>query len=741
MAIGDNNNSNLFGTDYNSEEEERKKAELAAQNARMGATGGTQDLLLRSFEDSLLKGQSQNNPFGQAGIQAGQQFANNIQESRNLPASAFGQAPASNPFSVQVFEDPSFNTLKSNATDDEAAAFFLSKAVQSELEKPMGQFDFTKAYDNAAQEYIQDLDLKYLSSRPRLIARGVASANKELQEYINTFAKPDSPQGNFLTRMETGEDLTPQEIQSAQAFATSMGTTFDPKTGYSREAFGEARNAELNPAMTGLRPVDPQTGEFLSQSVIAAGEKAGLTFPSQVSLPKPQVPQAPIAPMGQEETRAALGGMTLNEYLNAPAGTPGVSGLRTDPQGRMITPSTQPPVDSAVSAATTQPSTGPVKVPDELMSQVSRPAGQTAEFRDGNRDGIEDREQGIFRPGELIGYDAQGNEVRSPGTQQPVNRIPATAQPPASALSSFEQDSLARQQRIGGTGSFEGDSEAREARVRANERRPGESQADRDTRVAQSKTTGGQTEGLSFDDARRRAEGQLAARGVRNPSASQVNALARALQQGEPERLAELATQRAKDNIAIGESQAVSADKNSFNTSISNSTSPEGVVDYNQALNEYVKGGGSSKGYLEFLRKGQELEQKAKDAGKKPEITVVEIDGFRALLQDGRYMTGTTVGGEELSTSAIRTLQGRIELIADAEEDYLSGDPERIKRAERTITALDIKNDFGGQLSARDYFGFNLNSLTGKDKEAYNFAINNPDDERSQKILDRLGAN
>ena len=109
--------------------------------------------------------------------------------------------------------------------------------------------------------------------------------------------------------------------------------------------------------MTGMQPVNPQTGEFLSQSVIAAGEKAGLTFPSQVSLPKPQAPQAPIAPMGQDETRAALGGMTLNEYLNAPAGTPGVSGLRTDPQGRMVPKIgqfqeqpevAQPPVDSAV---------------------------------------------------------------------------------------------------------------------------------------------------------------------------------------------------------------------------------------------------------------------------------------------------------------------------------------------------------------------------------------------------------
>jgi hypothetical protein len=51
----------------------------------------------------------------------------------------------------------------------------------------------------------------------------------------------------------------------------------------------------------------------------------------------------------------------------------------------------------------------------------------------------------------------------------------AVAQPPVDALSSFEQDSLSRQQRIGGTGSYEDDSNARDARLRANERQPGES--------------------------------------------------------------------------------------------------------------------------------------------------------------------------------------------------------------------------------------------------------------------------
>ena len=58
MAIGDNTNPNLFGTNYNPEDEEEKKALLAAQNAMMGAG--------------------------------------------NIPASAFGQAPAVAPFSLEA---------------------------------------------------------------------------------------------------------------------------------------------------------------------------------------------------------------------------------------------------------------------------------------------------------------------------------------------------------------------------------------------------------------------------------------------------------------------------------------------------------------------------------------------------------------------------------------------------------------------------------------------------------------
>ena len=299
-----------------------------------------------------------------------------------------------------------------------------------------------------------------------------------------------------------------------------------------------------------------------------------------------------------------------------------------------------------------------------------------------------------------------------------------------------EQGFVREERRLGGRGvtlspeQMNELSAEREARLAA--RIPGDQTAV-DTRAAQSRTTGGQTEGLSFDDARRRAEGQLAARGVRNPSASQVNALARGIQAAEPERLAELATQRAKDDIIIGRGQAASADEDSFNTSISNSTSAGGVIDYNKALNEYVGGGGSNRGYLEFLRKGQELEQEARDAKIKPEIKVVRIGEFNVLTQDGKYMTATTIGGEEVSTSAIRTIKGKIQLIEDAEKDYFSGDPERIRRAERTITALDIKdNEFGGQSTAKDYFepdagpkAFNPNTLSAEDKQFYDRLIGN----------------
>jgi len=587
----------------------------------------------------------------------------------------------------------------------------------------------------------------------------------------------DKPNSNLF-----GTDYNAEEEASLAAQSAMMGAVGVPAT-----APGQAPvELTIAPPMTGLRPVDPQSGEFLSQEVIDTGKKYGFTFPSQVSLPVQQASQVPVPPIGQEKTPAALGGTTLNEYLNTPAGTKSniqtEGSLTGDAQAAQGTPNVNQVLQDGIGPFQpggvdfSKPPTMPENKQQDTQGQQLGPELEIRRGKEGSPQGYFNAitDERPLTPEEIQlgkafadrrGFDFNPrtgfSSITDPGSK--TFDTPATLEnfrnrglnlgqfmryedDPSQRTEQFvdEQGRLRRRLTVDAA-TLQGFSPERIAQDRPLAPEFAQAEATGDQMIADLRAEEAAERGegkMSYTDAKIRARGLFAAKNI-DPSSSQLRDLARSIQAAEPERLEELETKRAKD-------QGESADKDSFNTSISNSTSPQGVIDYNQALNEYVKGGGSSKGYLEFLRKGQELEQKAIDAGKKPEITAVEIGGFRVLLQDGRYMTGTTVGGEELSTSAIRTLQGRIELLGDAEEDYLSGDPERMKKAERTITALDIKNDFGGQLTAKDYFEpnsddkrkpFDPDALTGKDKEAYDFAIKNPDAPQSNSILRLLGAN
>ena len=430
MAIGDKPNQNLFGTNYNPEDEEEKKARLAAQGAMMGAGSPT------------------------------------VVGAGNIPASAFGQAPAVTPFSMEAAGqvNPMMQPQSLKVTP-QAPATFLPYADDVAPPPASALSVFTPG-----GEVKPNVDVNAITPSPEMTSTSA----------VNTALNQEVAVGSPIVE----NDPSVMSRVGSFLFPYGLGGVNRPTPGLAQgETALEATQGVTPPAQRPMAGAQEQPGAVVSPFLQSPDTPSGSGGPLLRGFEMVNdAARGSNAPMGQDATRAALGGMTLNEYLNAPAGTEGVSGLQTDPQGRMITPSAQPPVDSAVP--------------------------------------------------------------------------PATAQPPVDALSSFEQDSLARQQRIGGTGSFEGDSEAREARLRAEERQPGESQADRDTRIAQGRTTGGQTQGMSFDDARRRAEGQLAARGVKNPSASQVNALARALQAGEPERLAELETKRAKDAIELRDAEA-----------------------------------------------------------------------------------------------------------------------------------------------------------------------------------------
>ena len=345
MAIGDKPNQNLFGTNYNPEDEEQKKARLAAQGAMMGA---------------------------------------------NIPASAFGQAPAVAPFSMEAagqvnpmmeqqnlesFAQPQviFRDYDVPATPPASAlsVFTPGGEVKPNVDvnaiTPSPEMTSTSAVNTAlnqevavgptsnepgflyntfvnapvkadqiATEFMSNLGNKISTGYDDLLGSAMRNltpaedrkfANNEPfgKTFTDTFAitrpdgtkfypdevtssagatqapseasalgatpgvtstvetpsegaqeqgqsiqqgAPGSAQANFATRMATGEALTPQEIQDAQAFAASMGTTFDPATGYSREAFENAQTTQAQAATApagGLTTVGGASlSEFLS---------------------------------------------------------------------------------------------------------------------------------------------------------------------------------------------------------------------------------------------------------------------------------------------------------------------------------------------------------------------------------------------------------------------------------------------------------------------------------------------
>jgi hypothetical protein len=83
-----------------------------------------------------------------------------------------------------------------------------------------------------------------------------------------------SPQANFEARKATGKQFTPEEIAQAEALAKSMGTTFDPETGYSRQPFLDAQAPQVQ-APAG----EPTTQSGIPLSQFLSGEaipEAGL---------------------------------------------------------------------------------------------------------------------------------------------------------------------------------------------------------------------------------------------------------------------------------------------------------------------------------------------------------------------------------------------------------------------------------------------------------------------------------
>ena len=282
-----------------------------------------------------------------------------------------------------------------------------------------------------------------------------------------------SPQSNYYDFVQRGGQMNDEQLRQANEMAMSMGTTFDPETGYSRQpyqdyqeqgpqvqapmsisdtrgmlqaerealanrpgyGYGGAVNDQYQSAdfdtisrgifdtpMTGMRPINSETGEPLSQGVIDAAARAGLELPMG-SVPLPKAPVNSV-PMGQDETRARLGGRTLNEYLNAPDGA--VSGLRTDPQGRMI-PSRGRAAQDGVFAYDDMTRADAYGQYEDEVSQAYQRQSERMQQRADQRDGTAGpRTYGGYTTAQLRGMVGGGDNLRAAQMRAEAGLNPVT---------------------------------------------------------------------------------------------------------------------------------------------------------------------------------------------------------------------------------------------------------------------------------------------------------------------------
>jgi len=333
MAIGDNNNSNLFGTNYNSEEEERKKAELAAQNARMGA------------------GNVPASAFGQApavapfSLEAAGQV-NPMMEQQSLPAESVSHLMTDNPFiatgGTPTTAQPNVNFNAFSAADQANPAFENMSAGEiinkfnepGYTTPPLVEPTFSERPKSRFRGFVDPIIDEFTSA-----GQDAVSAAKVGYQY---FSDPSKPTLQSLTEQEKQNrsaglaDLqarNEESIRRGEAFLSQDATTQAPSGALTLGATPSVTPPVETPSVGAQGQVGAVQSPFLQSPDTPSGLGGpllrGFNMVNDASRP-------PNAPMGQDATQAALGGRTLNEYLNAPAGTEGVSGLRTDPQGRMI---------------------------------------------------------------------------------------------------------------------------------------------------------------------------------------------------------------------------------------------------------------------------------------------------------------------------------------------------------------------------------------------------------------------
>ena len=346
MAIGDTPNQNLFGTNYNAEEEERKKAELAAQNARMGAgetlyrgATGIQDI---AGMQGVPQGGTLDPTQGARDLLIGRQFNRGgpvrisdmgslIQEPQNVPdldSNIVAQVPGiqniRNPGAFDPTNIEPVEQVGPPTTVGESISQTYNESVLADLiNRGFGQEAFqSQTLDGTPTYSIYNKRFGTLGSQVPYSEASPEAKAQAMKFMLGTGGQerplPETPTSPVRTPEQVQSILDEQRATQAASALEATSSVTPPVESLSGGAQGQA-GAVQSPFLQ-----SPDTPSGLGGPLLR-----GFNMVNDASRP-------PSAPMGQEATRAALGGRTLNEYLTAPAGTEGVSGLQTDPQGRMI---------------------------------------------------------------------------------------------------------------------------------------------------------------------------------------------------------------------------------------------------------------------------------------------------------------------------------------------------------------------------------------------------------------------
>jgi hypothetical protein len=282
MAIGDKPNQNLFGTNYNAEEEERKKAELAAQGAMMGAG--------------------------------------------NVPASAFGQAPAVAPFSMEAA-----GQVNPMMQPQNLESFAQPQVTFRDYDVPEPPRASALSVFTPGGEVKPNVDVNAITPSPEMTS--TSAVNTALNQEVPV-GSPENNDPSFMSRLGSfldpsgasggGAGLPPTFTPpSAGATQAQEGTDITPVTleSLGLESAGQRILREgLTQAPSGasaLGATPSVTPPVETPSESAQGQTAALDPTSdEAILARRAEREAQFAPTGGLTT---VGGASLSEFLSGQA--------------------------------------------------------------------------------------------------------------------------------------------------------------------------------------------------------------------------------------------------------------------------------------------------------------------------------------------------------------------------------------------------------------------------------------